>query len=115
MTNRFVLSWDCYGLESIIDIKELEHTELMTILRNPNGAQSRAPQVNEIVNCLSIRALFNPQRYYEIYLIETEDSISSDDIKQLFESDPQNSAELIRSRGTKIYSNRRSTDGIKIT
>ena len=40
--------------------------------------------------------------------------ISDEDIRSMFENDPQGSADLIRDRGRKIYSDRRDATAVKI-
>jgi hypothetical protein len=46
----------------------------------------------------------NPQRSYEIYSICTDPSFTEQTLIDLFKDDPASTAELIRSRGIKIYS-----------
>ena len=49
-----------------------------------------------------IRARYNSQRQYEIYQFVSD--ISEDDIKDIFENDPQIIVNFIRKHGKKIYS-----------
>jgi hypothetical protein len=42
------------------------------------------------------------------------DGITDEDIRAMFDQDPQGSADLIRDRGNQIYSDRRDTTAIKI-
>ena len=63
---------------------------------------------------LAMRAKFNSHRFYEIYAIDVDDGITSDDIKDWFESAPQEMADLIRKRGRKLYSDRRDKRRIRI-
>jgi len=55
-----------------------------------------------------LRARYNSQRCYEIYAIGVDGTITQEDIRDMFETDPQYTADLIRARGEKIYSDRRS-------
>ena len=55
-----------------------------------------------------MRARTNTQRCYEIYAIGVDGSITQDDIAAMFKTDPQYAADLIRERGEKIYSDRRT-------
>ena len=112
MSHTYVLSWDCYGLEACINISEIEKNTMWKTLKNEDV--SRDPNVNQIVSMIQLRARFNSQRHYEIYCIDTEDNISDQDIRDMFEADPQGSAELIRARGRKIYSDRQEEHKIKI-
>ena len=55
---------------------------------------------------MTLRARANTQRHYEIYSIQTVEDIDKSTLERLFEDDPQAAAELIRDRGTKLYSDR---------
>jgi hypothetical protein len=55
---------------------------------------------------LRLRAQFNPQRHYEIYIVEATDGITEADIRDMFEADPQMAADTIRELGTVFYSDR---------
>lgn len=115
MSHTYVLSWDCYGLEACVNVSDIEKEKMWSILKDEDSTtKGRANTVNSIVNMMMLRARFNPQRNYEIYAIDTDDSISGDDLRELFEQDPQGSADLIRERGRKLYSDRAKQESIKI-
>jgi hypothetical protein len=108
MSHTFVLSWDCTGLEACINVSDIDKERMWDALKsaddNPN--KGRPHTVGSLVNMLMLRARFNTQRHYEIYAIDTDDSITACDLRELFEQDPQAGAELIRDRGRKLYSDR---------
>jgi hypothetical protein len=54
----------------------------------------------------ALRARFNPQRNYEIYIVTATPEIDQKDIVEMFEADPQTAADTIRRLGTKFYSDR---------
>lgn len=116
MSHTYVLSWDCTGLESVINISDIEKEQMWSALKettlNPN--KGRPNSVNSIVNMLVLRARFNSQRHYEIYCIDTTDDISERDFRRMFEDNPQAMADLIRDKGRKLYSDRQSGKDIKI-
>ena len=117
MSHTYVLSWDMYGLEACINVSDIEKRKVWEALSstsdNPNSG--RDPSVGSIVNTLMLRAKFNHQRHYEIYAIDTEENVSDQDLREMFEQDPQGSADLIRKRGRELYSDRVSpNDKIKI-
>ena len=116
MSHTYLLSWDCLGLEACINISDIEKETMWESLKDVgSGIGTGWPQsVGSIVNMLQLRARYNNQRFYEIYTIDTEDGVSADDLKALFENDPQGSAELIRERGRKLYSDRQNDRTIKI-
>ena len=95
MSSTYLLSWDMYGLEACINVSEIEHDRIINILSG-----KPAPDRNNItLNSIILRAKFNPQRHYEIYMIEVSDGITEEDLKNLFKDSPQYAAELIRERG----------------
>jgi cell division ATPase FtsA len=55
-----------------------------------------------------MRAQANTQRHYEIYAIGVDGNITQEDIAEMFKTDAQYAADLIRARGEKIYSDRRT-------
>jgi hypothetical protein len=67
------------------------------------------------INMWRLRAQFNTQRHYEIYIINTTPEIERDDIVTMFETDPQTAADTIRRLGQRFYSDRRDDHAIKIT
>ncbi len=118
MSHTYLLSWDCYGLEACINVSDIDKEQMWETLKedlnNPNHNKGRTNTVGSIVNMLMLRAKFNTQRHYEIYAVDTEDEISESDLREMFDRDPQHSADLIRERGRKLYSDRSEEHKIKI-
>ena len=113
--SKFILFWDCYGLESCIDITEdvergndFEKESLFERIKNPDKVPQNEPvtKLNRMVHMLQLRAQFNPQRNYELYMINTTKGITDKDIFQWFSDDPQAAVDRCREIGTKLYSNR---------
>mgnify|MGYP006287344381 CR=1 FL=1 len=98
MNNIFLLSWDNTGLETIINVTQLEKEKMWAALQD-----QKSPNINHIVGSLMMRARYNPQRHYEIYTVTVNDSITEEDLRTMFDNDPQASADLIRERGNKVY------------
>lgn len=115
-TRLFVLSWDQLGIEGVVDVTEMEERRLdaekqkvWDILQDKdknNSFEGRDNDIGSIVRLMTLRAKFNNHRHYEIYSVNTDYSITADDMRTMFENDPQGSADLIRARGKKLYSNR---------
>lgn len=114
-TRLFVLSWDQLGIEGVVDVTEMEERKLaedkqrmwnvlQDIPEDPN--KGRDNDIGSIVRMMALRARFNPQRHYEIYSVNTDYSITAEDMRSMFENDPQGSADLVRKRGNKLYSDR---------
>ena len=117
-TRLFVLSWDQLGIEGVVDVTEMEEKrinaekqKMWDVLRDvpENAHAGRDNDIGSIVRMMSLRARFNPQRHYEIYSVNTDYSITAEDMRTMFENDPQGSADLIRVRGNKLYSDREQT------
>ena len=120
-TNVFLVYWDCYGLESCTDITEdmreanqLESENLFERLKNPEDEPPNAAvrKITHMINSMSMRARFNPQRDYELYFIHTAKSITKDQFEIMFSEDPQAAVDLIRDRGQKLFSHRNSVERV---
>jgi len=96
--NRFLAMWDCNGLECLFDITNMEHDKFLSDLK---GEDFKTP-FN--LAMMRTRASYNSQRSYEIYIFSTDPEISYDDVKIMFEHDPQIIVNAIREKGNKIYS-----------
>jgi hypothetical protein len=66
-------------------------------------------------NHLLLRARVNSQRHYEIYSVEATDGITAEDIREMFEADPQGAADTIRRLGHCLYSDRAEKYKVAIT
>ena len=98
----FAVMWDCNGLESIGEIVDPAFKTWAVI------ANKSVPRENFNLEHWKLRARYNMQRHYEIYAIGVDGNISREDIVDMFKTDPQYAADLIRGRGEKIYSDRRT-------
>jgi hypothetical protein len=74
--------------------------------KNPKKKQSLNTMLGRIITPMMLRARVNHQRNYEIYTLRTTSDIDVHDLRQMFESDPQHAADLIRVRGNKLFCNR---------
>ena len=113
--NTYIISWDQTGLEAVVDITEniargndFEREKIWDLIKDPNCTPHNewVREVNHMVSMMMLRARYNPQRHYEIYSINTDAGIAKEDLVQMFEDSPQTSADLIRERGQKLYSDR---------
>ena len=114
-TNAFIFSWDQLGIESIIPITQYEkwdQVQLMQMLKD--GTKEHNP-IHRIVNMLTLRARYNTHRHYEIYAIDCDEEMTEESWREQWDDYPQETAELIRARGQKIYCDRAQTKNIKIT
>lgn len=102
---QFAIMWDCYGLEAVARVPD-PADKTFALLK---GVE---PPAMPNINMWALRARFNPQRNYEIYLITAVPGIAEDDIRAMFEADPQGSAETIRRIGNKFVSYRETAERV---
>lgn len=95
----FAVMWDCNGLEAVVKVPNPADLTFALL------AGTKPPEMPAL-NHWRLRAQFNPQRHYEIYVVTAEAGITADDIRDMFEAAPQTAADTIRSIGTQFYSNR---------
>lgn len=99
--NRFVVMWDCNGLEAVKQLPDPAETTF-ALLKG-----SKPPEYPNIMHW-RLRAQFNTQRHYEIYVFEATKGITAEDIRDMFDASPQTAADTIRGSGTVFYSDRQT-------
>jgi hypothetical protein len=104
----FAIMWNCYGLEAVARVPNPVDTTFALL----KGTER--PEIPNIMHW-ELRARYNSQRHYEIYIITAVSGITEDDIRDMFEADPQTAADTIRRIGQKYYSDRREPSSIAIT
>lgn len=102
MSHTFALMWDCDGLECVTDVTACEHERTWAMLQGIRNPPYKVPNLNQ----WKLRAWANRQRNYEIYVLEVEDGITEEDIREAFEAAPQEMADTIRRVGHRFYSDR---------
>lgn len=95
----FAIMWDCHGLEAVARCPDPADTTFALL-------QNKTPPAMPNINMWALRARFNPQRNYEIYIITAVPGIDENTIRQMFEADPQGSADTIRRIGQKFVDHR---------
>lgn len=113
-TTRFVVMWDMNGLESLINVTQIqkkhaqwEKENIFRLLKEDNTTVKPAPVP---LQQMILRAHSNSQRHYEIYTFESE--LSEQYIRETFEDSPQIIADAIRNVGHKFYSDRATTKAV---
>ena len=97
--------WDCHGLEAVAQVPDPAETTFALL----KGVEP--PKLPNIMHW-RLRAQFNSQRHYEIYVFETVKGITKDDIVEMFEASPQHAADTIRRIGTVFHSDRRTEKAV---
>lgn len=111
-TNAFIFSWDMHGIESIVPISQYEHHDRDNTMRILKGETIARNPMNGILQNLMLRARFNPDRHYEIYAIDCSEGMDKEFWEEQWEKHPQETADLIRERGHKLFSNRMTREPI---
>lgn len=114
-TNAYLVYWCEEGLESITPITQYEHWDAENTFRILNDQEPVRNPMNGVLQHMLLRARVNSQRHYELYAIDCDESITKEDLEQMFDDSPQTAADLIRARGHKLYGDRTNTNRIKIT
>jgi len=104
-TRVYICMWDCNGFEVIADCTKWERESLLNTIA---GKQLKPAPVN--LQALTMRARFNPQRNYEIYTFNTEESLDEDALWSYAEENPQALVDMIRSRGKRLYGEPATTE-----
>jgi predicted HTH transcriptional regulator len=97
--NVFAIMWDCNGLEAVEQIPDPALATFAVL-------QNKEPPTMPNINMWKLRARFNTQRNYEIYIVHATPEITQADIREMFEANPQTAADTIRRLGHKFYSDR---------
>ena len=106
--NTFAIMWDCHGLEAVEKVPGPADTTFAILANKP------LPQMPKIMHW-QLRARYNSQRHYEIYIITAAAGIDENDIRAMFEANPQTAADTIRRIGEKFHSDRLESNRIAIT
>ena len=101
----FAIMWDCYGLEACARVPNPADTTFALL-------QNKKPPEMPNVEHWKLRARFNPQRNYEIYIITATPGIDQTDIVEMFEADPQGAADTIRRIGTCVWGERETRERV---
>ncbi len=105
----YIVSWSTEGIECCIDISEYHpdewaKKELFQVIKDGEGEEN---PIDRIVSSMALRARYNPQRHYEIYVFTSTPSITLDDIKEMYETNVQYFVDWVREHHMrKILDNR---------
>jgi hypothetical protein len=93
------------------DIKrgnDFERESLFERIKNPEvePRNEYARKVAQMVHSMQLRAGANPQRNYELYMLNATHDMTAEDIIDWFKDSPQAAADRVREIGYKLMSNR---------
>jgi hypothetical protein len=110
MSDTIALMWDCNGLESAVNVSDINKKRVWATLK---GKDANKIPVEPNLMHWRLRAQANSQRHYEIYIIEVSEGVTVDNIRQAFEDAPQQMADTVRRIGHQFYSDR-ATEEVRI-
>jgi len=110
MNDTIALMWDSNGLEAVANVSAPQRHKMWATLKGEDTRTMIEPNLMH----WRLRAQANPQRHYEIYLIEVDQGITVDDIREAFEANPQNMADTVRRVGHEFYSDRINQEEVRI-
>jgi len=111
MSHQFLIMWCNEGLECCIDVTEDQQRRMWQKLKGEQVSESTIPNYQHLL----LRARYNSQRRYEIYTCKATDGITAEDIREMFEADPQGAADTIRRLGHCLHSDRAERQRVVIT
>jgi hypothetical protein len=101
----YICMWDENGFETIADCTKWERESFLNTIA---GKELKPAPVN--LQAMTMRARFNPQRNYEIWTFNTEESLDEDTLWSYAYDNPQALVDMIRERGKKLYGNAKNTE-----
>lgn len=106
----FLISWDCEGVEYLEDVTKYHPAEwaklhMFDAIKNSEAIKKNP--LSEKVTMMTLRARFNSQRNYEIYMFTATEGIEFDDVKEWADRDPQTLVDFVRENHVlKIFDDR---------
>lgn len=113
-TNAYIFMWCEYGIEAIVPITQYEDQDKLDMWNILQEKPVGKNPLDSIIKSMRMRAQFNGQRRYEIYAMDCEEGITEEDLFALWDTSPQQAADLTREKGVPILSNSRKSAEIKI-
>ena len=107
-TKRWLAMWDCYGLEYLYNLTEFEEAQTWSVLMEEESPVEPPIDIRNLI----LRAQFNEQRNYEIYVFEADVAIDRKAIEYQFKHIPQSIVDLIRVQGYKILDAKRTRETV---
>lgn len=99
----FFIAWDDVGLESIIDISDyIENNSLLSDIRDSGSTEHNHKRGRSPIEFMKLRARYNGQRNYELWLIPVEETITESDLRTVYNTGSAIFKSMIRSKGTQV-------------
>ena len=105
--NMFAIMWCSQGLEAVERVPNPADVTFALL-------KGDTPPEHPNLMHWTLRARFNSQRFYEIYVITAQPGIDREDIVGMFEANPQAAADTIRRIGERVWGERMPEDKVVI-
>jgi hypothetical protein len=106
MSTQWVVLFDNEGLDTLVPWGELAQDRMLTKL---SGGEMKSPHPQHIVSRMMLRARFNEQRSPEVWTYQTDTDITYNEMRSLWEANPQYIADLIREKGEQLHGDKPGT------
>jgi hypothetical protein len=92
----YITMWCNSGVECVQDITEFQDWKTTNAFAVLTGEAVKSCPLNSQVAAMRLRARFNAQRNYEIYVFTSTRDVCEEDIKSWADSSPQTYADWVR-------------------
>ena len=100
MTTTFLVMWSQDRLEEVVNLDDIEKYRMWNTLADRDTAG-----LGSIIGPMFAKARKFPEAQYEIYtILIANDGLTENEFRTLFDDQPVAARDLIRARGTKVYS-----------
>ena len=102
----FLFSWDSFGIESIVDLTTYAGWDELQLLNMLGDRPVQRNPANSIVQAILLRARYNGHRHYEVYMVICDQGMTENYWREQWTLYPQNTADVVRVRGHRLWSDR---------
>lgn len=99
MSQKWVVLFDCKGVDVLIPCDSMMAEEVMEWMSGKKFKSALSHHVSMAI----IRAQANPQRFPEVWVYDTQDDLSTEMMRQMWEESPQGLADLVRKSGSCLF------------
>lgn len=100
LDRTFLVAWDQLGLETVVDLSELDQSIAWDILKSPDGiSETLRNLIRRLAARFRARQLDNPDQLYEVYVLHVIEHVTQQQIWEMFAHDPQQFKQLAKTDG----------------
>lgn len=99
MSQCWLVLFDCAGVDMLVPVDEIKSKEILQWM----GGEEFHSELETHLSIAKMRAMANPQRHPEVWVYDTVEDMSLDDMRNMWETGPQYMANMVRSKGTCVH------------